>query len=243
MPKRNTQAVGVTAEEKHMHIEPGVVHGAKMVLAYGTAAAAAGVAAKLAWDDLKSNGAAALVTRAAIATVGTLFFFEILPKFPVGISEVHFILGTTLLLILGAAPAAMGLAAGLAIQCLFLAPSDAPMYFVNVTTLLVPLFAIAALARRVVAPGTAYVDLSYRQALTLSGMYQGGVIAWVAFWAIYGQGVGADNMAAVLSFGVAYAFVIIVEPLIDLAVLAGAKAGRDVLRSPALTTPRLYRAA
>ncbi|KMW60543.1 putative cobalt transporter CbtC [Candidatus Rhodobacter oscarellae] len=226
-----------------MHIEPGVVHGAKMVLAYGTAAGAAGYAAKLAWDDLKANGAVALATRAVIATVGVLFFFEILPKFPVGVSEVHFILGTTLLLILGAAPAAIGLAAGLAIQSLFLAPPDAPMYFVNVTTLLVPIFAIAALARRIVAPNTAYVDLKYGQALTLSGMYQGGVIAWVAFWAFYGQGFGAENMAAVMSFAAAYILVVLVEPLIDLAVLAGAKAGRDVLRSPALTTPRLYKAA
>ena len=29
----------------------------------------------------------------------------------------------------------------------------------NVTTLLVPLFALQALARRIIAPGTAYVDL------------------------------------------------------------------------------------
>jgi len=225
-----------------MHIEPGVVHGAKMALAVVTAAGATGVAAKLAWEDIKSNGAIALATRAGIATVATLIFFEILPHFTVGISEVHFILGTTLLLMLGAAPAAIGLAAGLAFQSLFLAPTDLPMYFVNMTTLLVPMFAIAMLARRIIAPGTAYVDLSYSQALTLSGMYQGGVVAWVAFWAFYGQGFGAENMAAVMSFAAAYALVIVVEPLVDLAVLAGAKAGRKGLDTPLLTTPRLHSA-
>ena len=40
-------------------------------------------------------------------------------------------------------------------------------------------------------PGTAYIDLKYSQALTLSTAYQGGVVAWVAFWAIYGAGFGA----------------------------------------------------
>ena len=58
----------------------------------------------------------------------------------------------------------------------------------NVTTLLVPLFAIQALAKKVIARDTAYVDLRYSQALALSTAYQGGIVAWVAFWAIYGQG-------------------------------------------------------
>ncbi|MDJ0629635.1 MAG: energy-coupling factor ABC transporter permease [Rhodobacter sp.] len=226
-----------------MHIEPGIVHGAKMVLAYGTAAGAAGYAAKLAWDDLKAHGAAPLVVRSALATVGTFLFFEVLPHFPVGVSEVHFILGTTLLLLLGVAPAAIGLAAGLAIQGMLFAPSDLPMYFVNVTTLLVPLFAIFALSKRIIAPDTAYVDLLYGQALRLSATYQGGVIAWVAFWALYGQGFGAENLAAVFSFGAAYMLVIVIEPLADLAVLALAKTGRNLLQNPHLTHPRLHAAA
>ena len=181
-----------------MHIEPGVVHGAKMALAVVTATGAAGVAAKMAWEDIKANGAVALATRAGIATLGTLIFFEILPHFSVGISEVHFILGTTLLLMLGAAPAAIGLAAGLALQSMFLAPTDMPMYFVNVTTLLVPMFAIAVLARRIIAPGTAYVDLSYSQALTLSGMYQGGVVVAVDSRASMGPYVSSQTVKKVI---------------------------------------------
>ena len=35
-----------------MHIEPGIVHGAKLVLAYGTAAASAGVALQLIADEV-----------------------------------------------------------------------------------------------------------------------------------------------------------------------------------------------
>ncbi len=225
-----------------MHIEPGIVHGAKMVLAYGTAAAAAGYTAKLVWEDVKAHGAPPLLVRSLLATIGTFIFFELMPHFAAGVSEVHFILGTTLFLLLGVAPAAIGLAAGLLIQGLFFAPTDLPMYFVNVTTLLVPLFAIFALAKKVIPEDTAYVDLTYGQALKLSAAYQGGVVAWVAFWAIYGQGFGAENMGAVLSFGAAYMLVILIEPVADLAVLALAKMGRDTIANPHITHPRVHSA-
>lgn len=225
-----------------MHIEPGVVHGAKMVLAYGTAAAAAGYSLKLIADELKTRSIPSFVARSAVATVAVFIFFELLPHFPVGISEVHFILGTTLLLILGIAPAAVGLAAGLAIQGMFFAPTDLPMYFVNLTTLLVPLFAIGALARKALPQNVAYVDLKYLDVFKLSAAYQGGVVAWVAFWAFYGQGVGAETFASVTSFGLAYMMVVLVEPLVDLAVLAGAKSMKG-LRESGLVTHRLHNAA
>lgn len=225
-----------------MHIEPGVVDGAKMTLAYATAAGAATYAAKETFADLRNSSLASYAARSAIAAVGVFLFFEVLPHFPVGISEVHFILGSTLFLILGAAPAAFGLAASLLIQGAFFAPSDLPMYFVNLTTLLVPLFALHALASRIIPAGTAYVDLTYSQALALSTAYQGGVVAWVAFWAFYGQGFGAETMTSVLTFGGAYMLVVLIEPLADLAVLAAAKALRGAEHS-GLVTPRLYKAA
>ncbi|WP_113912660.1 energy-coupling factor ABC transporter permease [Roseovarius dicentrarchi] len=225
-----------------MHIEPGVVDGAKMVFAYGTAAAAAGYSVKLIVDDLAGHNIASFAVRTVLATIGVFIFFELLPHFAVGVSEVHFILGTTLFLLLGAAPSAIGLAAGLLIQGMFFAPSDMPMFFVNVTTLLVPLFAIDALARRIIPQDRAYVDLAYADVFKLSVAYQGGVVAWVAFWAFYGQGFGADNLNAVWTFGAAYMLVVVIEPIADLAVLAGAKALRGGgLRG--LFTHRLYHAS
>ncbi|ASM73590.1 MULTISPECIES: energy-coupling factor ABC transporter permease [Roseobacteraceae] len=225
-----------------MHIEPGVVDGAKMVFAYGTAAAAAGYSAKLVAADLARNDLPTFVIRTVLATAGVFVFFEVLPHFAVGVSEVHLILGTTLFLLLGAAPSAIGLALGLLVQGMFFAPTDLPMYFVNVTTLLVPLFAIDALAGRVVPKDTAYVDLSYTHVLKMSGVYQGGIVAWVAFWAIYGQGAGADNLNAVWTFGAAYMLVILVEPLVDLAVLAAAKTLHKG-KGWGIFTDRLYYAA
>lgn len=95
-------------------------------------------------------------------------------------SEVHLILGSTLFLMLGSAPAAIGLSAGLLLQGLLFAPVDLPQFGMNVTTLLVPLFVAAALAKRIVARSTPYVRLRYDQALMLSITYQGGGVAWVA---------------------------------------------------------------
>ncbi len=225
-----------------MHIEPGLVTGAKLLLGVATATTAAAFTAKTAWEAIRAQGVASLISRAAIGTVATFIFFELMPHYAVGVSEVHFILGSTLFLILGTAPAAIGLALGLLIQSLFFAQADLPQYGMNVTTLLVPLFAIAALAKRIIAPGTAYVDLSYGQTLALSTAYQAGIVAWVAFWAFTGTGISTESLASVGTFGAAYMLVIVVEPLVDLAVLAAAKAMRGLAGS-GLVTPRLHNAA
>ena len=103
-----------------MHIEPGVVNETKMALSYAVAAGAAGLTIKYSIDTLRQSNSIAFVLRFTMAALLTVFFFEVLPKFPVGVSEVHFIFGSTLFLLFGAAPAAIGLAAGLAIQGLFL---------------------------------------------------------------------------------------------------------------------------
>ena len=225
-----------------MHIEPGLVDSAKITLSYATAAAAIGYAIKLVPETLRVQGIVSFAQRTVIATVLVFSFFEVLPHVRVGVSELHLILGSTLFLLFGAAPAACGLALGLLAQGLLFEPADLPQYGMNVTTLLVPLFAIRALAERVIPGKSAYVDLRYGQALALSTAYQSGIVAWVAFWALYGAGFGAQNLAAIASFAASYALVIVVEPLADLAVLAVAKSLRDVIAG-GLVTRRLHHAA
>jgi len=225
-----------------MHIEPGIVTGAKLLLGYATAAGAAAMGLKMAADTLKTACLPALAGRSVLCTAAVFSFFQLMPHYPVGVSEVHLILGSTLFLLFGGGAAAIGLAMGLLLQGLFFAPFDLPQYGMNVTTLLVPLFGLSALARRVIAPGTAYVDLKYRQAFALSLAYQGGIVAWVAFWALYGQGLGAANLAHVASFGAAYLSVVLLEPLIDLAVLGAAK-GLSGLTSGRIFTARLHAGA
>lgn len=225
-----------------MHIEPGIVQGSKMLLSYATASAALGYTAYLAARTVRQDGARSLLLRAALASALVLCFFEVFPHHAVGVSEVHLILGSTLLLLFGVAPAAMGLASGLLAQGLFFAPADLPQYGINVTTLLVPLLATAALARRIIPANTAYVDIGYRQALRLSVTYQGGIVSWVAFWAFYGQGVSAANLYAVATFGAAYLSVVLLEPVVDLLVLATAK-GLHRLEGSIALEKRLYECA
>ena len=228
-----------------MHIEPGLVHGTKIMLSYATAAGVLATTVVFSLKTSKQCGFMSLLGRSLLATLLVFCCFEVLPHKPIGISELHLIVGSTLFLLFGPAAAAIGLAGGLLVQGLFFAPFDLPQYGMNVTTLLAPLFAMQLLAKRIIAPNTAYVDLRYSQVLRLSLAYQGGVVAWVAFWAILGQGMGSANLMAIASFGASYLLIIMVEPLIDLTVLAIAKAlpGQlQNLQNSGLFEQRLYHA-
>ena len=206
-----------------MHIEAGVVAGAKMLLSYGTATVVAGATAKVAWDNIKENGLISLVLKSIIATIVVFACFEVLPHYPIGVSEVHLILGTTLFLVFGLAPTAIGLAFGLAIQSLFFAQFDLPQYGINVTTLLASMFVLNMAMKKIVSGKTAYKDITYSQMLKMSIVWEGAIVSWVAFWALYGQGFGTENLANVFSFCSAYMSVIMLEPFIDLAILASVK--------------------
>ena len=225
-----------------MHIEPGIVEGGKLALGYLTAGGAGAYALAMAWKHVKERGPGSLLLGSVAATVLVFASFEVFPHYPVGVSEVHLILGSTLFLLFGVAPAAFGLALGLLIQGVFFAPFDLPQFGMNVTTLLVPLFALQYVAHRTIAPQTRYVDLKYRQALALSTTYQAGLVSWVTFWALFGEGFTAESVSGIAVFGVAYMSVILLEPLADLGVLAAAKAF-DRFRSGAWLEPRLFNPA
>ncbi|MDQ7060528.1 MAG: energy-coupling factor ABC transporter permease [Sulfurimonas sp.] len=226
-----------------MHIEAGIVDAAKIGLSYATAGAALLVAAKLSYENIKESNLLSFIIKGIISTLSVFVFFQVFPHYAVGVSEVHLIMGSTLFLLFGTAPAMIGLALGLLIQGLFFAPFDLPQYGMNVTSLLVPLVGIAYLAKKVLPQDVAYTELKYRDVLKLSTAYQAGIVTWVAFWAFYGQGFGAENIAAVLSFGSAYMLVILIEPLADLAILAFAKSLKDTFSKTNLVSQRLYNKA
>ena len=217
-----------------MHIEPGIVEGPKIALSYVTASGAGLYTLALGWKLIRGRGLSSVLVRSSATTALVFTFFQVFPHYPVGISEVHLILGSTLFLLFGAAPSAIGLALGLLIQGIFFAPFDLPQYGMNVTTLLVPLFGLQVVANRLIAPRTPYVSLKYWQALALSTTYQAGIVSWVAFWALYGQGFSAHTVRDIAAFGVAYLLVIVIEPLTDLAVLAAAKGIHQLKDSPVL---------
>lgn len=109
-------------------------------------------------------------------------------------------------------------------QGLLFEHADLPQYGINVTTLLASILFLDMVAKRVIPKNTAYKDISYSQLLKLSIAWEGAIVSWVAFWALYGQGFSAENLHNVFTFGLAYMSVVIIEPLVDLAVLAGVKA-------------------
>jgi len=66
-----------------MHIEPGVVEGAKMILAYATGTAALLYTARMSQKIVTGDGGMkALALRGAITTALVLAFFQVLPHFP-----------------------------------------------------------------------------------------------------------------------------------------------------------------
>lgn len=58
-----------------MHIEAGVVQGAKMVLSYGTAAVSFGIATKLAINSIKQSGFLPTIVKTVLATVFCIYVF------------------------------------------------------------------------------------------------------------------------------------------------------------------------
>ena len=218
----------------NVHIEPGIVEGPKIVLSYVTAGGAGLYALRAAWQLVKERGFAPVLFRSLATTALVFTFFQVFPHVPVGISEVHLILGSTLFLLFGMAPTAIGLASGLLLQGLFFAPFDLPQYGMNLTTLLVPLFGLQYVASRVIAANTPYVRLRYRQALALSTTYQAGIVTWVGFWGLYGEGFTGQTVQSIAAFGAAYMTVIVIEPLADLTVLAAAKCLHQFKDSPLL---------
>lgn len=226
-----------------MHIEPGMVDAAKIGLSYATALAALTVTAKLSYNNIRENNMISFIIKVIASTLLVFTFFEIFPHYPVGVSEVHFILGSTLFLLFGIAPASIGLALGLLIQGLFFSPFDLPQYGMNITSLLVPLMGIAYLAKKIIPANIAYTELKYSQVLKLSITYQAGIVSWVAFWAFYAQGFGVQNLTSILSFGFAYMLVVIIEPLVDLAVLALAKYLKGTFNKTNFVEKKLYNTA
>ncbi len=218
------QTIDFNIKESMVHIEAGVVQGAKMVLGYATATAVAGAGVKLAYESIRESGVLSFIIKSILSTMVVFSCFEILPHYPVGVSEVHLILGTTIFLIFGVAPAMVGLALGLLIQGLLFAPFDLPQYGINVTTLLASMLLLNYASRKIIPENIAYRDISYSQLLKMSLIWEGSIISWVAFWAFYGQGFGAENLYNISIFGASYILVVVLEPLIDLAILSAVKA-------------------
>ena len=94
------------------------------------------------------------------------------------------------------------------------------------------------MSKKIIPLNSTYTDLRYRHVLTLTGVYQGGIILWVAFWCFYGQGFSQETFYNVGIFSLAYSTVIGIECLLDVGLLAMLK--RNKKQSlPAIFNSRL----
>jgi hypothetical protein len=225
-----------------MHVEPGIVDGTKMVIGYATAAGVVSLTTLSLFKEVLKGQIGRMLVASLVASLLTFLSFEVLPHPTVGISEVHLILGSSMLLLLGVVPTAIGMMAGLALQSFVFSPSDLPQFGMNVTTLLASLFATAFIAKRFISSQSRYVDLSYKDVVKLSLLFQGSIVSWVSFWVILGQGTSVSMLQSIGAFGLVYLAVIAIEVVLNIALLGFLRASKGQALKLSLN-PRLFEQA
>jgi cobalt/nickel transport system permease protein len=190
-----------------MHIEPGILSGAKIAAA--NLAAVSLVAAQAPQLLRKPQ----LVLRTLLAA---LFFSVFMQSFhlPAGASELHFIGAMPIYLTLGFVPALLGFGLGLLLQGVVFEPADLLHLGVNFLSLAVPLLALhATLGRRLAAGAATHIGAVLR----LDAAYYAGVALMVGFWLAMGE--VATPFAEWTAFAAAYLPVVLIEPVFTVAVV------------------------
>lgn len=190
-----------------MHIEPGILSGAKIAAANLTAI---GLAAAQAPQLLKQPQ---LVLRTLLAA---LFFSVFMQSFhlPAGASELHFIGAMPIYLTLGFVPTLLGFGLGLLLQGVIFEPADLLHLGVNFLSLAVPLLALhLGLGHRLAAGAATEI----RSVLKLDAAYYAGVAIMVGFWLSMGE--VATPFAEWMTFAAAYLPVVLIEPVLTVAVV------------------------
>jgi len=192
-----------------MHIEPGLIVQAKVMLANISALGVIGYYAK---DLLKQP---ADVVRTLLAAV---FFSLFMQSFhvSVGPSELHFVGAMVMYLTLGFLPTLLGFALGLLLQGLLFDPMDLQHLAVNALSLVLPLIAVHfTLGRKL--RDTANNRLRWQTILKLDAMYYSGVTAMVGFWLLAAN--VATPFAAWAAFAMSYLIIVAIEPVVTYGVI------------------------
>ncbi len=187
-----------------MHIEPGVITQAKIMLAN------AGAVSVLGWytKDLLRRPADILRTLLAAG-----FFSLCMQSFhvSVGPSELHFVGAMAMYLTLGFLPTLFGFAAGLLFQGLLFEPVDLAHLAVNSLSLILPLIAVHYTLGRTLRDTANSCRLDWRTILKLDAMYYGGVTIMVGFWLLASD--VATPFSAWAAFAASYLAIVAVEPV------------------------------
>ena len=188
-----------------MHIEPGFVSPAKVMIAN---VAATGV---LSYYSRKLLSKPFEIVKAVLAA---MFFSGFMQMFHmnVGPSELHFIGAMAIYLTLGFIPTLFGFALGLVLQGLFFAPVDLPHLAVNSLSLVLPLAAVHYSIGKKLFDKSSGKTLDWKTILKMDAVFYGGVVSMVGFWLMISE--VAVPFAAWASFASSYLVIVAVEPLV-----------------------------
>lgn len=206
-----------------MHIEPGFVQPAKILMANAGALTVAVWAAK---EQLIVDLAKAPWTIAKTAVAATVFsvFMESFAM-PVGPSELHFVGAMAMYLTLGFIPTLLGFGLGLIVQGLLFSPWDLVHLGVNSLSLMLPLIGLHYTMGRKLFDENLKQRLSFTKILKLDAVYYSGVTSMVGFWLWFG---GAQTaFADWAAFAMSYLAVVALEPVLTYGVVHGLKKVQD----------------
>ncbi|HPB75633.1 MAG TPA: energy-coupling factor ABC transporter permease [Chromatiaceae bacterium] len=188
-----------------MHIEPGLVAPAKVLIANVSALGLLGFYAR----GLISQPAYLIRTLLA-----ALFFSVFMQGFhlSVGPSELHFVGAMAMYLTLGFLPTLYGFALGLLLQGLVFDPIDLPHLAVNSLSLILPLLAVHYGLGRRLRDAARGQRISWATILKLDAAYYTGVTLMVGFWLALAD--VATPVAAWATFAASYLAIVAIEPLV-----------------------------
>ncbi len=201
-----------------MHIEPGFIAPAKVLMAN------VGAVGVVAWAMKAHARELFLAPSASLKTlIATGFFSLFMQSFhmPGGPSELHFVGAMAMYLTLGFAPTLLGFALGLLVQGLLFEPADLIHLGVNALSLMLPLIAVHAFAGRKLFDRGMSERLTIGRILKLDAMYYGGVTAMVGFWLAIGE--VQTPFTSWLAFAGSYLAIVACEPAITWLLLKGLK--------------------
>ncbi|MCO5762580.1 MAG: energy-coupling factor ABC transporter permease [Chromatiaceae bacterium] len=188
-----------------MHIEPGLVAPAKVLIANVSALGLLGFYAR------------GLIRQPAdlIRTLLAALFFSVFMQgfhLSVGPSELHFVGAMAMYLTLGFLPTLYGFALGLLLQGLIFDPIDLPHLAVNSLSLILPLLAVHYGLGRRLRDAAQGKRIRWATIVKLDAAYYSGVTLMVGFWLALAE--VATPFAAWATFAASYLAIVAVEPLV-----------------------------
>lgn len=187
-----------------MHIEPGYIAQAKLMLAN---TAAIGVLAYYAKDLIARP---ADILRTLLAAVFFSLFMQAF-HLNVGPSELHFVGAMAIYLTLGFVPTLFGFALGLLLQGLLFEPTDLAHLAVNSLSLILPLVTVHYTLGRKLSDALNGARVNWLNIVKLDALYYAGVTTMVGFWLLVGE--VATPFSAWATFASSYLVLVVVEPL------------------------------